>query len=62
MLFRSTNESDHIFALLGLVFTEDREGIKITYSKDVPYCDIYREFVRVMIVKHGTLDVLSQAR
>jgi hypothetical protein len=60
-LFRSTNKSDHIFALLGFVLNEDREGIKITYSKDVPYCDVYREFVQVMIVKHGTLDVLSQA-
>lgn len=60
-LFGATEPKDRIYAMLGLVLDNDRDGIEIIYSKNVSYGDVYREFVRVLILQHGTLDVLSQA-
>ena len=55
----STNESDHIYGLLGLVDDLEKSIVVPTYDK--PFPDVYSDFVKETIQRSGNLDILSQA-
>ncbi|KAG8531870.1 uncharacterized protein KY384_003506 [Bacidia gigantensis] len=56
--FGATEESDRIFALLGLVDQKLRKGIPVDYG--TPFQAMYKDFARHLIATTGSLSMLSQ--
>ncbi|KAL8747764.1 MAG: hypothetical protein Q9190_000422 [Brigantiaea leucoxantha] len=54
----ASDPRDHVYALLGLADESERYLLNADYS--LPYSEMYRDYVRLLISHSGTLSVLGQ--